>query len=408
MNKAFYIAKKISGKQAGRFSGPIIKIAIASVSIGVAVMIIALAVIGGFQTEIRNKIIGFGSHIQIQKFDYNTSLEALPISSHQDFIQEIEAIDGVRHIQSFSTKAGLIKAGEEIQGVVFKGIGTDYDWSFFKDKIISGSSLSISDTTISNDVIISKSISNLLQIYQGDEMRMFFLTNDSPQPRGRKFHVAGIYETGLEELDKLFVIGDMQHIRKLNSWNADEVSGFEIIIDNFDDLETITTAVEDTIPYDLEALSIKDLYPQIFDWLGLQDINVIIIIILMVLVSGITMISTLLIIILERTTTIGILKSLGCNSATIRRIFLLIASKIIFFGIIFGNIFGLGIALIQQHTGYFKLPQEAYYMTTVPILINPIEVILVNIGTLIICLMMMWIPVYFITNKSSIKIISYD
>lgn len=408
MNTALFIAKRISGNQSGRFSGPIVKIAIASVSIGIAVMIIALAVIAGFQTEVRNKIIGFGSHIQIQKFDYNASLEAIPINCHQDFLAVLDTIKGIKHIQTFSTKAGLIKAGEDIQGVVFKGIGTDYDWSFFQDKIISGSPLHLSDTTISNDVIISKSISKLLRIQQGDELRMFFLTEDSPQPRGRKFHVTGIYETGLEELDKLFVIGDMRHVRKLNNWNDSSVSGFEILIDNFDDLPTIMPSVENAIPVDLEALSITDIYPQIFDWLDLQDINVVIIIILMILVSGITMISTLLIIILERTGTIGILQALGSSAATIRRVFLLLAAKIIFFGMCFGNIFGIGLSLLQQYTGWMKLPQEAYYMTTVPILIHPAEVILVNIGTFILCMLMMWLPVYFITKISSIKIISYN
>lgn len=407
MHTVFYIAKKISGKQSGRFSGPIVKIAIGSVAIGITVMIIALAVIAGFQTEIRNKIIGFGSHISIQKFDDNNSLETDPISCQQDFLEPLNKLKGIQHIQTYATKAGLIKAGEEIQGVVFKGIGTDYNWSFFNDKIISGKPLSLSNDSISNDVIISKSIANLLHIQLNDDLRMFFLTEDSPQPRGRKFRVAAIYETGLEELDKLFVIGDIQHIRKLNQWNDDDVSGFEILISNFDDLDALLPIVEEELPYDLEALSIKDLYPQIFDWLDLQDINVIIIIILMVLVSGITMISTLLIIILERTETIGIFQALGSDVATIRKIFLLIAAKIIVWGMLFGNCFGIGLSLLQQLTGIIKLPQEAYYMSTVPILIQPIGVVIINIGTLFLCLLMMWFPINFITKNSAIKIITY-
>lgn len=408
MNTPFYIAKRLSSNKSGRFSGTIVKIAIASVAIGVAVMILALAIIAGFQTEISNKIVGFGSHVQIQKFDYNASLEAIPISSNQDFVKSIETLKGVKHIQTFGTKAGLIKAGEEIQGVVFKGVGTDYDWDFFQDKIVSGRQLNLFEDSTSNDVIISKTTSKRLNIKENDDLRMFFLTENSPQPRGRKFHVAGIYETGLDELDQLFVIGDIQHIRKLNGWAEDEVSGFEILIDNFKDLDAMTNQIEVFVPYDLEVLSIKDVYPQIFDWLALQDINVVIIIVLMVLVSGITMISTLLIIILERTNTIGILKALGCDAKTTRRIFLYIAGKIVLYGMLFGNIFGIGLSLLQKYSGIIKLPQESYYMSTVPILIHPIEVVFVNFGTLIMCMLMIWLPIYFITKISTIQIISYD
>lgn len=408
MNTAFFIAKKISGNKSGRFSGPIVKIAMASVAIGLAVMIISLSVIDGFQTEVRNKVIGFGSHIQIQKFDDNASLEAVPISSQQDFCHVLDTLNGVYHVQTFATKAGLIKSGEEIQGVVFKGVGEDYNWEFFQDKIISGTPLQLLDHSASNDVLISKSLSKTLRIQQDDELRMFFLTENSPQPRGRKFHVSGIYETGLEEMDQMFVIGDIHHIRTLNLWDKDAVSGFEILLDHFDNLEMMTREIEEYVPYDLEVLSIKDIYPQIFDWLDLQDINVIIIIILMVLVSGITMISTLLIIILEKTNTIGILKAMGGRSKTIRQVFLLIAGKIVLFGMLFGNIFGIGLSLLQKYTGLMKLPQEAYYMTTVPIVMNPIEILMVNAGTLIICILMMWLPAYFITKSSAIKIISYN
>lgn len=408
MNTAYLIAKKLSGNQSGQFSKPIVKIAIASVSIGLAVMIIALAVINGFQTEVQNKIIGFGSHIQIQKFDNNTSLESVPISANQPFITVLDTMQNIHHIQVFATKAGLIKSGEDIQGVIFKGISNDYQWDFLSDKMISGKPLHFSSDSTSVDVIISKSISKMLHIQQNDDFRMFFLVENSPQPRGRKFHVAGIYETGIEELDQLYVIGDIRHIRKLNNWDADQISGFEITLKDFSKLDKSTEDIEQQTPYDLEVLSIKDIYPQIFDWLDLQDINIIIIIVLMVMVSGITMISTLLIIILEKTNTIGILKALGSTSKIIRRIFLIIAGKIVCYGMLFGNIIGIGLALLQQHTGLLRLPQEAYYMTTVPILINPLEIILINIGTFIICILMMWAPAYFITKKSTIKIIAYN
>jgi lipoprotein-releasing system permease protein len=305
----------------------------------------------------------------------------------------------------FALKAGLIKVDEEIQGVVLKGIGQDYDWSFFQDKMLTGRPIVLSDSGVSNDIMISKALSFMLKINLQDELRMFFLTSESLQPRGRKFQVCGIFETGMEELDNMFVIGDIAHIQKLNGWEEDQVSGFEILIADFDKLESITHYVDTVIPYDQSAVSIKQSYPQIFDWLSLQDINALIIIVLMLFVSGITMISTLLIVVFENVSTIGILKALGGDNKLIRETFILLVTRIVLFGIVIGDIFGVGLCLLQKHFFIIKLPQESYYMSEVPIMMQFWHIMLLNLAIFATSLLVMWLTSMAITKISPMKII---
>lgn len=407
MNLPAFIANRLSGKDKENLSGPVIRIAVTTIALGLSVMIIAVAVLLGFQTEIRNKVIGFSAHIQIDNFDANASYEASPVSMEQPFYPEMEEVAGIRHIQVFALKAGIIKTEDQLHGVVLKGIGPDFDWDFFKEHLISGSTFQDFDSNASAELLISGMISKKLKLKVGDDVRMYFLSGSEAQPRGRKFIISGIYETGLEEFDEAYVIGDIRHIQSLNNWDADMVSGFEVFIDDFKNLDKMGEMVYQMIGYDLNAETVTKAYPQIFDWLRLMDINVVIILILMILVAGITIISTLLIMILERTNMIGILKALGIRDNDLRKLFLYLTARIIMRGLLWGNIIGISIAVVQQYTKILPLDEESYYISFVPISLNITHVLLINGATFLLCLMMVLIPGYIIGRITPVKAIRY-
>jgi lipoprotein-releasing system permease protein len=406
LNAESFIASRILKPDKTNFSHPILRIAILSIALGMAVMFVSIAILTGFQKQIREKVIGFGAHIQITRFDENSSFEPRPVSMKQPFYPGLENVKGIRHIQVYANKAGIIKTNDQIQGVVLKGVWKDYDWSFFKDKIIAGTCFYLPDTGKTNDILISKSLASLLKLDVNNDLRMYFISGS--QALGRKFHISGIFETGLEELDNMYVIGDIRHIQKLNSWTPDQVGGFEVSLDDFKDLDRLEKYIYRTIGFSLDAVTIRQLYPQIFDWLDLQDINVLIILILMILVAGITMISTLLILILERTNMIGILKALGMRNRSIRKIFLYNAIYIIGTGLLWGNLAGTALCLIQMKFGIITLPQESYYVSVVPINLNILNIVFLNTGTLIVCLLMLLLPSYIITRVSPVKAIRFD
>ncbi len=408
MNLSLYISRHISSKDKENFSGPAVRIAIISISLGLAVMIISMAVLSGFQGHIRSKVTGFAADITIDNFDENSSYEKTPVSINQTFYPSIQNEDGIKHIQIFALKAGIIKTEDQIQGVVLKGIGPDYDWKFMQDNLVEGHTFHLSDSASSNEILISRYIANKLYLKTGDEVRMYFISGSESQPRGRKFRVSGIYETGLEDLDKVYVLGDIRHIQKLNNWSPDEVSGFEIYIDNFRKLNKMSDLVYSEIPYQLNTQTVVQAFPQIFDWLHLMDMNVVIILVLMVLVAGITMISTLLILILERTNMIGILKALGMTSSGIRRIFLYNSAYIVGRGLFWGNLAGITICLIQYNLKLFPLDQESYYMSYVPIDLQIMPLLLINLGTFLICLLMLILPSYIISRITPIKAIRFN
>ena len=408
MNFELFIAGRIFSKNKANFSHPIVRLGIISVALGLSVMIISVSIVTGFQDQIRNKVIGFGSHITITNFEVNSSYEPSPLSLHQPFYPSLDTLPGIKHIQVFATKAGIIKTEEQIEGVILKGVGSDYDWSFFKTKIVEGKHFTVSDSLKSDEVIISKKLASKLKLSLGEPLFMYFIIQDEMQPRGRKFNICGIFETGLEEFDKLYIIGDIYHIRKLNKWEKDQVGGFEVLIDNYDQIEEMGELVYKKIGYELNSRTIKQLYPQIFEWLSLQDMNVIVIISLMVLVAGITMISTLLILILEKTNMVGILKAFGTRDRSIRKIFLYNAIYIIGRGLIWGNMIALGLSLLQLKTGIFKLNQESYYVSEIPVNLDLMHFLIINIGTIIICTLMLIIPTYIITKITPIKAIRFN
>jgi len=414
MNLPYFIAHRLikGRRQETSFSRPINVIAVTGIALGLAVMIIAVSVLTGFKQQIRNKIVGFGSNIQILNFDSNLSLETVPISDTQPFIPGIREMDGIRHVQVFATKAGIIKMSEAIQGVVLKGIGSDFNWKFFESNIVDGSVFTVTDTGRTNKVIISKKISDMLRLKTGDSFAMYFVQDP---PRSRKFTISGIYETSLEEFDKLYVFCDIGHIKRLNGWTDDQVSGFEIFIDDFDRLDEMTMAVRDEVGFRLledetkfKVTNIRLRYPQIFDWLNFQDMNVFIIITLMLLVAGFNMISGLLILILERTNMIGILKALGSNNTTIRKMFLYQASYLIVKGLFWGNIIGTGLALLQLKTGLISLDPASYYIKTVPVNLELTHIILLNLGTMAVIILMLLVPSQLISRITPVKAIRYD
>jgi lipoprotein-releasing system permease protein len=414
MNLPYFIAKKlISGRRQGTsFSRPINVIAIVGISSGLAVMILAVAILTGFKQQIRDKIVGFGSHIQVLNFDSNLSFETVPISTNQEFVPKIKNLNGVKHIQVFATKAGIIKTNNAIQGVVLKGIGSDFDWSYFERCMVEGNIFRVNDSVRTNEVIISKKIAVMLNLKTKDTISMHFIQDP---PRMRRFIISGIYETSLEEFDKIYVFCDIGQIKRLNGWNNDQVSGFEIFIDDFDELDVMTQNVRDAIGYrisssdtKLKTTNIRIKYPQIFDWLNFQDLNVIIIIILMLVVAGFNMISGLLILILEKTNMIGVLKALGSEDRMIRRIFIYQASYLIIKGLFWGNLIGIGIALFQLKTGLLTLDASSYYIKTVPVNLNYIHVLLLNAGTMAAIIIMLLIPSQLVSRITPVKAIRYD
>ncbi|NCC73270.1 MAG: ABC transporter permease [Sphingobacteriia bacterium] len=408
MNVEFFIARGILSKDSSNFSRPIVRLSVLSIALGLAVMILAVAVTSGFKTAITDKVIGFGSHIQITSFDLNRSYETSPVSIDQPFYPGLIDSAGIRHIQVFATKSGLIKTTDQIQGIILKGISTDFDWSFFKDKIVEGQLLVIDPEKISDDILISRKIADRMKFKLGDEVRAYFVNPEEMAPRGRKFSIAGIYESGLEEFDNLYLIGDIKHVQRLNNWDKSEISGFEVFVDDYRNIDHMADLVYQVIGYNLNITSIKEMYPQIFEWLNLQDMNVIIILTLMIAVAAINMISTLLILILEKTNMIGVLKALGAANRTVRKIFLYNASFIIGRGLVFGNILGLGVAFLQLHFQLFRLDQDSYYVPYVPVQLDVGSVLLLNLGTLLLCLLFMLIPSYIIMRISPVRAIRWD
>ena len=414
MKTGLFISRRLIKEQrAGNsFSRPVNVIVVTGIALGLAIMILAIAILTGFKQTIRDKIAGFAGHIQVVNFDSNYSYETVPVSGDNDFVKRIEGDDGIRNIHTYATKAGIIKTDDNIQGVVLKGVGPDYDWSFFESNLVEGSLLDLSDSIRSTDVIISKKISDMLTLGVDDDFAMYFVQDP---PRMRRFTVKGIYDTSLEEMDKIFVLCDIQQIRRLNSWEDNQVSGFEVLIDNFNEIDFMHHRVREAIGYkfeegqdQLKVTNIRLKYPQLFDWLGFQDTNVIIIIILMLIVAGFNMISGLLILILEKTNLIGILKALGSKDRLIRKVFLYQAAYLILNGLFWGNLVGLGIGFLQLKFDIITLDPSSYYLTRVPILFKFWHIFLLNAGTITIILLVLIIPSRLISRISPIKAIKFD
>ena len=385
---------------------PIARVAVISIALGISVMIVAVAIVTGFQKQIREKVVGFGGHIQITEYNTNTSYEYPPVDRNPAFLPQLKAMPGIQHIQVFAIKAGIVTTGTQIQGVVMKGIDRDFDTAFFAKRLVKGRMPILKDSVASQDILVSRTLSMLLGLKTGGPLRVYFI-NDG-QVRARRFNICGIYETELAEFDKIYIIGDIRHIQKLNNWNSNQVAGFELLVSDFNDIDNMGHKVFNLVSYNLNARTIKQLYPQIFDWLELMDMNVLIILVLMVIVAGITMISTLLILILEQTSLIGLLKAMGAPNWSIRRIFLMKAAWLTLKGMVWGNAIALTICYLQFKLRIITLPQETYYMAFVPINLNLMQVLLINMGTLFICTVMLVLPSYIIARIQPVKAIRWE
>lgn len=414
MNLEYFIAKRVfsGGLTKQRVSSPAIKIATAGVAIGLAAMILSVCIIVGFKKEIREKVIGFGSHIQISSFSSNLSYESTPIRLNDTILNTLSSNNEISHIESFTTKPGIIKTDTDFQGVMLKGVGEGYDWTFFKDNMLEGNVLSNADSIEGNQALISKYVADRLHLKLGDSFITYFIQEPI---KARKFTISGIYSTNFEDYDKMFMLVDQNIVQRLNGWDDNQVTGLELRLKDYSHLNT----VRDDLFYDLantrdsdgNALftqSVEDMNPAIFSWLSLLDMNVWVIILLMLAVSGFTMISGLLIIILERANMIGILKALGARNTSIRKVFLYISSFLIIKGLIWGNVIALAICFLQRYCTIVKLDPATYYVTEMPVYLNPMYIILINLGTLLISLTMMVGPSYLIARISPVKSIKFE
>ena len=406
MKATRFISSRIFSLSKENLSSTVMKIAMLSIALGIAIMLISISVVVGFKNQIKDKVIGFVSPIQIQVLNQNESMEETPFV-YDSLVKSRLQLPFVKSIHQTANKAGIIKTDSEIQGVVLKGVDKDYNWDYISSNIVAGSLPEYNDAERSNDVIISKIISDKMHLCVGDDIRIWFVGEDM-KARGRKFSVKGIYETGLVECDERFVYCDLDQIRRLNGWENDEVGHLEIMLTEGVDIEEANNIIYYSIPTNLLSLTASDLYPQIFDWLELQDMNVVIIIALMLMVSGVTIISMLLIIVLERTSTIGVLKAMGADNAFVRKIFLQRSRKILLIGMLIGNAFGLGLCVIQKYTEFIKLSPESYYLSSVPIELNLWYILMLNVGTFLLWVLMMLIPTMVINNVKPSKSIRFE
>lgn len=404
MSLSLFLARRIyrdpqAGRQASR---PAVLIAMIGIAIGLAVMIIAVSVIVGFKTEVRDKIVGFGSHIQITNRDVARSYEMRPIVAGDSMLTALAAYPGVKHVQRYTTKPGMIKTADAFQGMVLKGIGREYDVSFFRRHLLEGEFPQFTDSASSNRVVISRSLADKLKLKLGDKLDTYYIQDEV---RARRLTVVGIYQTNFSEYDNLFLLTDLALVNRLNQWEDDQVSGIEVQLNDYARLEELTYDIgtdvgerQDRFGAEYCVRNVEQLNPQIFAWLGILDVNIWVILILMIGVAGFTMISGLLIIIIERTSMIGILKSLGANNDLIRRLFLWFSVFLIGKGMLWGNILGLAFYFVQRYTGLFHLDPETYYMDTVPVSFNIWIFLLLNVGTLLASVLMLLGPSYLITR----------
>ena len=406
-----FIAKRLVSAQTGggslsKGTKIILGITVSSISLGLAVMILAMSIVNGFQKEIRNKVVGFGSHLQITEFNFDNPLNFKPILINQPFYPHLDTLEEVRSIQAYALKEGIIKTDDEIQGVIAKGVYKDFNWDFFKNNLVEGKTLDWNNSDKSNDVIISREISKKLNISLNDPLLIYFVQNGKSRPR--KLNVCGIYHTGMKQLDETYVLMDIRHVQKLNNWEENQISGFELLLNDYDDLFRMDEFLYHNIPPELNTVSIKDQYFEIFGWLELQDMNVIVIIVLLLLVSGVNIISVILILILEKTNFIGVMKANGSTNWSLRKIFLYLGTYLTVIGILVGNIVGIGLALIQKYLKPITLPQESYYIEHVPIHLDLQHLVWLNLGTLTLCFIILIFPTAIISNISPSKSIKFN
>ena len=406
MNASTFISKRIFSLSKENLSSTVMRIAVTSVALGIAIMLISIAVVVGFKNQIKDKVVGFVAPIHIQALNQNESIEETPFVFDSVLINCLN-MPFITEMHKTANKAGIIETDDEIQAVVLRGVDSNYNWKYIDSYLVDGEIPQYAENERSNDVVVSNIIAHKMNLKVGDPVRIWFVDQDM-KARGRKFNVKGVYETGLQECDERYVYCDLNQIRRLNGWDNGEIGHLEIWVDDEKNIEEYNRKIYFGIPTKLVSYSAMDSYPQIFDWLELQDMNVVIIIVLMLLVAGITIISMLLIIILERTSTIGLLKAMGASNALIRSIFLKRSCRILLIGMVIGNVLGIGLCLIQKFTNIIALSPESYYLSAVPIELNIWHILALNVGTMILWVLMLLLPTMLINNVRPSKSIRFE
>lgn len=411
MNLEHFIAKRLIAAKGRKssISAPIIKIAIAAIAIGMVMMIVSVATGIGLQQKIREKVSAFNGHIIIQNYDDNQSQGSVtPISTKQDFYPKFKTVTGISHIQAVASKAGIIRTEKTFEGIVFKGVGADYEWSNIKEYLVSGKLPDVSHN-LNAQVMISQYLSDRLDLKVGDKFNTFFMKDDGNRlPNLRVFEVVGIYNSGFQEFDSAYIIGDIRHVQRINKWSPDQVGSFEVFVDDFNNIKAKGEEVYEQTSSTLDTQTIAEKFYYIFEWLQLFDFNIIVILIVMIVVATINMIVALLVLILERTQMIGILKALGASNWSVRKIFLYNAFYLIVRGLFWGNAIGIGLVLIQQYFGVVKLNPESYYVNVAPVHLDWLYLLLLNVGTAFVCLLVLLVPSYIITKISPVKAIRFE
>lgn len=410
MNFEYFVVKRLisAKKYKSSISAPIIKIAITAIAIGVIMMLVAFATGLGLQQKIRDKIAAFNGHISISSYDNNSSkVSLIPVSKDQDFYPQFNTVEGIEHVQAVATKFAVIRTESDFEGIIVKGVGDDYKWEYFDEFIVEGRKPDFS-SSLNDEVMISDYLAKRLQLKVGDKAPTYFLREDSDRPLLRAYEIVGIYDSGFQEFDELYIIADIRHIQRINRWEEDQVGNFEVFVDDFDELDQKGNEVYENTGSFLDTQTISQKYYSIFEWLSLFDFNIALIIGIMILVAGINMITALLVLILERTQMIGILKALGAGDWSIRKIFLYNAAYLIILGLFWGNLIGVGLLALQKYLKLIPLDPRTYYVTEVPIYLNWGYILFVNVGTLLLCLLMLLIPSLIISKISPVKAIKFE
>jgi lipoprotein-releasing system permease protein len=382
-----------------------VRIAIVGIMLGLGVMILSLAIVKGFKHEIREKVRGFAGDIRVLKYDLNGSYESSPFLADSAFVKRALKSPLITRVMPFATKPGIIKANNEIEGVVLKGVDKSYDWSYFKRMLVAGQVIDFTDSVeAQKEIMLSQTTADRLKLKVGDKLLMYFVQEPL---RKRPFKIKGIFNIGVEEVDKTFVIGDLSLINRLNGWKPNEIGAYEMRVSDFEQVDYAADKLDEILPIKLKSFTVTEDYTTIFEWLKLIDVNSVIMLVLMIIVAVINMISALLIMILERTAMIGMFKAMGASNWNIQKIFLLNATYLIGLGLLLGNTLGLGLGYFQQHTHFFKLDPASYYMNFVPVQIEFTDVLLLNIGTLAVCMLVLLIPSMLVSKISPVKAIRF-
>lgn len=410
MNFEYFIAKRFidSKSYKSSVSAPIIKIGIVAIAIGMIVMLIAIATGIGLQQKIRDKVVAFNGHITIENYDNNNSKESVKPISKTGLFPEFYEIEGISHVQPVASKLGVLRTETDFEAVILKGVDSVYNWHYFKDFLVAGNVPDYSKKR-NEDILISQYLAKRLGFSVGDKCNVYFAKDDLERPPFiRRFTIVGIYNSGYQDFDAVYVIGDLRHIQKMNKWDADQIGNFEVFIDDFTGITEKTTEVYQNTPSKLNVTPVSDTFFSVFEWISIFDKNIYGIIGIMILIAGINMITALLVLILERTQVIGVLKALGSSNWSIRKMFLYNAAYLILRGLFWGNLIGLGVLLLQKQFKLFPLNPDVYYVTEVPVYINLGYVAALNVGTFILCLAMLLIPSFIITKISPSRSIRFQ